>query len=97
MNKKGLFGINILLLIVIFIVGIFVGGYLVLKAQDTIKGITAFVIGGDKILCAQDVIECSDGSFVARNPDNKCEFFECSSEDNNSDVGDIVEVENFDE
>ena len=31
-------------------------------------------------LCAQDVFECSDGSFVARNPDNNCEFYVCPAE-----------------
>ena len=33
--------------------------------------------GTDQIVCTQDVKECSDGSFVGRNPDNNCEFYEC--------------------
>ncbi len=27
--------------------------------------------------CAADVKECPDGTFVSRNPDNDCEFYEC--------------------
>jgi len=27
--------------------------------------------------CTADALECSDGTFVARNPANNCEFFDC--------------------
>jgi hypothetical protein len=30
--------------------------------------------------CAADVMECPDGSFVARDPNNNCEFFQCTDE-----------------
>ncbi len=28
-------------------------------------------------VCAQDVNQCADGSFVGRNPNNNCEFYAC--------------------
>jgi len=31
----------------------------------------------DSLVCTQDVQECSDGSFVSRDPDNQCAFPEC--------------------
>lgn len=37
--------------------------------------------------CASDVKECSDGSFVSRNPDNSCEFKACPVID---EVGDSI-------
>lgn len=30
-------------------------------------------------VCTQDVLECDDGSFVSRNPNNNCEFNECAN------------------
>ncbi len=44
MNKRGLFGINILLIVVFFVLGIVVGGYVVLKTQGILKDVTSFVI-----------------------------------------------------
>ncbi len=34
----------------------------------------------NQTLCAQDVKECPDGSYVSRDPNNDCEFFPCESE-----------------
>jgi hypothetical protein len=31
----------------------------------------------DLIMCAMDVQECPDGSFVARNPEDNCNFYPC--------------------
>jgi hypothetical protein len=31
----------------------------------------------EQIVCAQDVMDCPDGSFVARDPENNCEFPAC--------------------
>jgi hypothetical protein len=33
----------------------------------------------DKAVCAQDVKECADGSYVSRDPANGCEFKSCTS------------------
>lgn len=35
----------------------------------------------DGVVCAQDVKECADGSYVSRNPGNNCEFFACPDEE----------------
>jgi len=35
---------------------------------------------GGEVVCADDVEECSDGSYVSRNPDNDCEFDRCPPE-----------------
>ena len=38
-------------------------------------------IGGctwtEQVVCATDILECWDGSFLSRDPDNDCEFDEC--------------------
>jgi hypothetical protein len=31
----------------------------------------------DPVVCATDVRQCADGSFVSRNPDNGCAFDAC--------------------
>ncbi len=36
-----------------------------------------------QVLCTADVKECEDGSFVSRNSDNNCEFYECPSNESN--------------
>jgi len=33
------------------------------------------------VICAMDVKECSDGSFVSRDPKNDCQFFDCPEGD----------------
>jgi len=48
------------------------GGYFYINSPDS----------GDGVVCAADVQECSDGSFVSRNPNNNCEFFTCSAGNN---------------
>merc|ERR1712078_737685 len=45
----------------------------------------------EDIMCAADVQECSDGSFVSRDPTNDCAFPACPSADPNTDT---TEVEN---
>ncbi len=44
MNRRGLFGINILLIVVFFVIGVILGGYVVLKTQGFLKDVTSFVI-----------------------------------------------------
>ena len=34
----------------------------------------------ETVFCAADARECSDGTFVSRNPANNCEFFDCPAE-----------------
>jgi len=34
----------------------------------------------EEVVCATDINECSDGSYVSRNPDNNCEFDPCPEE-----------------
>lgn len=34
----------------------------------------------DVKFCTMDVKECSDGSFVSRDPENNCEFKKCPGE-----------------
>ena len=31
----------------------------------------------DRIVCPADVLQCADGSYVSRNPDNGCAFNPC--------------------
>ncbi len=31
----------------------------------------------ETVFCTADVKECPDGTFVSRNPENNCEFYEC--------------------
>ena len=38
--------------------------------------------GEEPLVCAADVKECADGSFVSRNPELGCDFNPCPSEDN---------------
>merc|ERR1711904_551497 len=45
----------------------------------------------EDIMCAADVQECSDGSFVSRDPSNDCAFPACPSADPNTDT---TELEN---
>jgi len=33
----------------------------------------------DDVFCTADVKECPDGSYVGRDSDNNCEFYECLS------------------
>ena len=35
-------------------------------------------------VCPADVFECDDGSFVSRDPNNACEFFECPNQNDDS-------------
>ena len=41
---------------------------------------------GGGLFCTDDVFECTDGTFVPRNPDNNCEFEPCPIVD----VGDPI-------
>ncbi|MFT4304126.1 MAG: hypothetical protein ACMXYG_06165 [Candidatus Woesearchaeota archaeon] len=51
----------------------------------------------DIVFCAQDVKECPDGSFVARNPDDNCNFFECPESEIILDSAIIKLKENYNE
>tara|TARA_Y100000310_G_scaffold15748_1_gene15840 strand:+ start:1091 stop:1654 length:564 start_codon:yes stop_codon:yes gene_type:complete len=31
----------------------------------------------DRAICAEDAMQCPDGTFVGRDPSNNCEFFDC--------------------
>ena len=44
------------------------------------EGLCRFVCGVDWQLCTQDVKLCPDGSYVARDPENSCQFGPCPSE-----------------
>ena len=44
---------------------------------------------GGGLFCTDDVFECTDGTFVPRNPDNNCEFEPCPIVD----VGDPMPIE----
>merc|ERR1719213_1010739 len=46
----------------------------------------------EDIMCAQDIQECSDGSFVSRDPANGCEFPACPSDDYRSEDFDEEEI-----
>jgi hypothetical protein len=35
----------------------------------------------DDVACTEDAKECPDGSYVSRDPENGCEFYECPEED----------------
>ncbi|MFP4524033.1 MAG: hypothetical protein ACLFO2_01780 [Candidatus Woesearchaeota archaeon] len=39
-------------------------------------------------VCAADVKECPDGSFVSRDPDNDCEFRPCPSDEDSGNASD---------
>lgn len=46
--------------------------------QNTLKDtIEDTINSNDQIYCIADVMECPDGSFVAREPEKNCEFKEC--------------------
>ena len=65
--------IAIVLLFIINIVGCS-------KEEPTTKQDVQDNLSGDqdeKVFCAQDVKQCSDGTYVSRNPKNKCEFDKC--------------------
>lgn len=38
------------------------------------------IIKNDSAVCATDVMQCPDGSYVSRNPDNNCEFYDCEDD-----------------
>lgn len=42
MNKKGLFGINLFLIVMAFVLGILAGGYFVAKANGALDKVTGF-------------------------------------------------------
>ena len=46
-------------------------------------------------VCAQDVQECSDGSFVSRNPNNNCEFFACPVGNEGNDIAHPISIVGF--
>lgn len=37
----------------------------------------------DQAFCTADALQCADGTFVSRNPDNDCEFYECPKPSSN--------------
>lgn len=39
--------------------------------------IATIFISNNEVVCTQEVIECSDGTFVSRNQKNSCEFDLC--------------------
>merc|ERR1711904_454996 len=48
----------------------------------------------EDIMCAADVQECSDGSFVSRDPTNDCEFPACPSDDTITDTTEVMSSAN---
>merc|ERR1711937_842195 len=48
----------------------------------------------EDIMCAADVQECSDGSFVSRDPTNDCEFPACPSAETNTDTTEVMSSAN---
>jgi len=65
--------IAIILLFIVSIVGCAKEGPATRQDTQTDKGDNQ----DDKVFCAQDVKQCSDGTYVSRNPNNDCEFDEC--------------------
>lgn len=43
----------------------------------TLIGVMLNILIPDQSLCTQEVMECSDGSFVSRNGMNDCQFDSC--------------------
>ena len=62
--------IKSIILLVIALILISAGIFLI--AQSLSKGNQ-----GEGAVCTQDAQQCSDGSYVGRNPDNNCEFYPC--------------------
>ncbi len=59
-------GLIVIIAIVVLLAA--VGGYFYLNTNDN-----------RSVVCAADVQQCSDGSFVSRDVNNNCEFAECPS------------------
>jgi hypothetical protein len=57
-------------------------------------------VNGDPIVCAEDVKECFDGSFVSRNPQDNCNFAKCPEDSIGDQIrkqiqaGDSIELPN---
>lgn len=52
----------------------------------------------EQVVCTEEVMECPDGSFVGRDSENGCEFFECpETEDDEDETDDEDEVEEEEE
>jgi hypothetical protein len=47
----------------------------------------------NQTVCATDVKQCDDGTYVSRNPADDCEFFECPDDDNDSDLNETEDDE----
>ena len=45
---------------------------------------------GESLICLADVLECSDGTYVARNPET-CEFYDCPGKDHVEDMSILSE------
>lgn len=60
--------VMIFVLAILLIAG---GIYLLIRSQQSPSE------EGNGVLCTQDVFECPEGSFVSRNPDNGCQFYDC--------------------
>lgn len=43
--------------------------------------------GGEGIVCTEELKVCPNGDYVARNPDNNCEFDSCSTEEMSGSCG----------
>ena len=52
----------------------------------------------EPLACTADVIECPDGTYVARDPTNNCEFFDCPivTEDYKPSLEEVVGPEYYD-
>ena len=64
---------GVIVIIAIVVLLAVVGGYFYLNQSQP---------DNDRVACAQDARQCPDGSYVARNPDNNCEFEECPAANN---------------
>ena len=76
--EKGMAKIKVkdVMIWVLVIIVIVVGIVIAMRAD---KVDTQDEVGTEKeqIFCTQDIRECSDGSFVSRDPSNNCNFMEC--------------------
>jgi len=48
-------------------------------------------------VCATDVKQCEDGTYVSRNPDNECKFMKCFDEDDDSEDESNYQCDSFDQ
>lgn len=104
MNKKALLGINLVLIIAAFVIGLFAGGYLLFKSQGFVDSFVGLVVSGNgpegsvggAVFCTEETKECPDGSYVSRNSSNNCEFDVCSTIlDPSIAVDDVNNLENL--